>query len=55
MRVVITGGHGFVGRTLARELLSRGSLRGEHVDELVLADLVARPRPISTMSAPFTR
>ena len=43
MRVVITGGHGFVGRTLAREILSRGSLCGQHVDELVLADVAPRP------------
>lgn len=42
MRVVITGGHGFVGRTLAREILARGTLRGEQVDELVLADRVVR-------------
>ncbi len=43
MRIVITGGHGFVGRTLAREILSRGSLCGRHVDELVLADVAPRP------------
>lgn len=41
MRVVITGGHGFVGRTLAREINARGRLRGEKVDEIVLADLFA--------------
>ncbi len=39
MRVVITGGHGFIGRTLAREILVRGRVRGERVDEIVLADL----------------
>ncbi len=38
MRVVITGGHGFIGSALAREIVSRGSLRGQPVDELVLAD-----------------
>lgn len=43
MRVVITGGHGFVGRTLAREIISRSSLCGQHVDELVLADVAPRP------------
>lgn len=43
MRVVITGGHGFVGRTLAREILARGSLCGQHVDELVLADVAPGP------------
>lgn len=41
MRVVITGGQGFIGRTLAAEILSRGTLRGEQVDEIVLADMVA--------------
>ncbi len=44
MRVVITGGHGFIGRSLAREILARGSLRGHPVDELILADKVA-PSP----------
>ena len=39
MRVIITGGHGFVGGALARRIISRGTLRGEGVDELILADL----------------
>lgn len=39
MRVIITGGHGFVGGALARRIISRGTLRGERVDELILADL----------------
>jgi nucleoside-diphosphate-sugar epimerase len=46
MRVVITGGAGFLGRRLARALLARGGLTGadgrEHpVDRVVLVDLVA--------------
>ncbi|MGB8383562.1 MAG: D-erythronate dehydrogenase [Dermatophilaceae bacterium] len=41
MRVVITGGHGFVGSTLAREIVSRGALRGQSVGQLVLADKFA--------------
>ena len=41
MRVVITGGHGFVGTMLAREILARGTLRGQRVTELVLADRAA--------------
>jgi len=38
MRVVITGGFGFLGTALARELLSVGSLGDSTLDELVLAD-----------------
>ncbi|PIE27556.1 MAG: NAD-dependent epimerase [Micrococcales bacterium] len=44
MRIVITGGQGFVGAQLARELLSRGSFRGRDIGEIVLADRVA-PAP----------
>lgn len=40
MRIVITGGHGFIGARLARELKRRGTFRGRPVDRLVLADLV---------------
>lgn len=54
MRVVITGGHGFVGRTLARELLSRGTLRGEHVDELVLADVAPSPTDLDRVTTVHT-
>jgi nucleoside-diphosphate-sugar epimerase len=47
VRVVITGGGGFLGRTLATRLLTRGSLIGpagrpERIESLVLLDL-ARP------------
>lgn len=46
MKIVITGGTGFVGLTLARQLLKRGTLTGpagtpEPIDELVLFDLAA--------------
>lgn len=52
MRVLITGGGGFLGRTLARRLLDRGSLTGatgqpEPIDSLVLFD-VAHPPDGST-------
>lgn len=43
MRIVITGGHGFVGTALASELTARGTFRGRPIDALVLADRVAAP------------
>jgi nucleoside-diphosphate-sugar epimerase len=48
MKVVITGGTGFVGRMLAQRLLARGTLTGpsgkpESIDELVLFDAVLPP------------
>lgn len=48
MKVVITGGAGFLGRRLARALLQRGTLIGsgghpEAIDELVLLDVVPPP------------
>lgn len=39
MRVVITGGAGFIGKKLAQRLLERGELGGERIDELVLFDI----------------
>ncbi|OYN96769.1 NAD-dependent epimerase [Enemella evansiae] len=41
MRIVITGGHGFLGNAVARELLQRGSFDGRPIDQLVLADRMA--------------
>lgn len=43
MRLLITGGAGFVGARLARTLLARGLLAGQPIGELVLADQVAPP------------
>ena len=48
MKVVITGGTGFIGRLLARAILARGSLTGpsgaqEEVDAITLFDAVAPP------------
>jgi D-erythronate 2-dehydrogenase len=42
MKILITGGAGFLGQRLAKQLLARGELDGKPVGELVLLD-VARP------------
>ena len=39
MKLLITGGAGFVGRRLARTLLARGELGGRRIERIVLADL----------------
>jgi nucleoside-diphosphate-sugar epimerase len=51
MKLLITGGAGFVGARLARTLLARGTLAGAPIDQIVLADqfgppadLLAEPR-----------
>jgi len=41
MKVLITGGAGFVGDRLARTLLARGTLAGRRIERLVLADQAA--------------
>ncbi len=43
MKVLITGGAGFVGTRLARELLRSGQLAGRNIEQLVLADQVPAP------------
>ena len=43
MRLLITGGGGFVGARLARTLLARGTLAGERIERLVLADIAPPP------------
>ena len=45
MRVVITGGAGFVGKKLAQRLLQQGELGGARIDELVLFDIAAADLP----------
>lgn len=57
MRIVITGGHGFVGTALWRELAARGTFGGpdsEAIDEIVLLDRASRPTapvavPVTTL------
>jgi nucleoside-diphosphate-sugar epimerase len=49
MNILIIGGGGFIGRRLARALAARGTLRGEVVAGLTLADLTAP----ETVDAPF--
>jgi nucleoside-diphosphate-sugar epimerase len=44
MKILITGGGGFIGSRLARFLLDRGRLDGRMIERLVLADQV-QPRP----------
>jgi nucleoside-diphosphate-sugar epimerase len=44
MKLLITGGGGFLGDRLARALLARGTLAGQAVTRIVLAD-IAPPRP----------
>jgi nucleoside-diphosphate-sugar epimerase len=41
MKLLITGGAGFVGTRLAQALLARGTLDGRRIEELVLADQAA--------------
>jgi len=43
MKLLITGGGGFVGARLARTLLARGTLGGRRIETMVLADQVAPP------------
>jgi nucleoside-diphosphate-sugar epimerase len=43
MKVLITGGGGFLGSRLARTILQRGHLSGRPIAQMVLADLVPPP------------
>ena len=43
MKLMITGGGGFVGARLARTLLQRGTLAGQRIERLVLTDIAPPP------------
>ncbi len=43
MKLLITGGAGFIGARLARTLLARGSLAAARIEQIVLADQFAPP------------
>lgn len=45
MRILITGGGGFLGQKLARKLAETGTLRGAGITELVLTD-IAQPQSV---------
>ena len=44
MKVLITGGAGFVGSSLAQELLKRETVAGQEIREIVIADLYPPPQ-----------
>ncbi|MBO9515645.1 MAG: NAD-dependent epimerase/dehydratase family protein [Variovorax sp.] len=50
MKLLITGGGGFVGSRLAQALLARGTLAGERIGRLVLTDIA--PPPPSLLADP---
>ena len=53
MKLLITGGAGFVGARLARTLLARGTLAGAPIDQIVLADQF--PPPADLLAEPRVR
>ena len=47
MKLLITGGAGFVGARLARTLLAQGTLAGRRIESIVLADQVSAPADLA--------
>jgi nucleoside-diphosphate-sugar epimerase len=47
MKLLITGGAGFLGSLLARTLLARGTLAGDRIERLVLTDLAPPPADLA--------
>jgi D-erythronate 2-dehydrogenase len=47
MKILITGGAGFVGARLARTLLARGTLGGRRIEALVVVDQAAPPADLA--------
>jgi len=47
MRLLITGGAGFVGSRLARTLLAKGELNGQKIEHLILADQFPAPADLA--------
>lgn len=47
MRLLITGGAGFIGARLARTLLARGQLQGQPITQLILADQFPAPADLA--------
>jgi nucleoside-diphosphate-sugar epimerase len=45
MKIVITGGAGFLGQRLARRLLDKGALDGQSIEQIVLLDVVVANGP----------
>ena len=55
MKLLITGGGGFIGARLARALLARDTLAGRRIERLVLTDQVAPPADLAANSRVETR
>jgi nucleoside-diphosphate-sugar epimerase len=47
MKLLITGGGGFLGARLARTLLARGSLDGQRIERMVLTDIAPPPADLT--------